>query len=757
MKRLFSLLVSFLFVATTMFPLAATAEGPNLIANASFESSTNGTQPDGWKSDAWGTNTRTFSYPNVGHTGSKSAKVEITKYTSGDAKWFFSPVVVKPSTSYNLSDWYQSNTSSNIDVVVKTTNNKTKYLWQGNQTASATWNRANYTFKTPANAATVTVFHYIEKVGQLTIDDVSLNEVGTVVTPPPTAPAVSVTAPANNAQVSGATVVTADASDAASIKSVQFKLDNVNLGSADTTSPYSINWDTLQATNGTHTLTAVAINASNLTTTSDPITVTVLNEVIPTPPTVTLTAPASGSTVSGSTTVSASAGDAKGIANVQFKLDGVNFGVADTAPPFTTPWDTLASSNGTHTLSAVATNTSGLSTSSSAVNVTVNNVVTPPPPTADNLVPNPSVESSVSNQPTNWINGSWGTNAHTLSYEPTGYKSNHSLKAQITSYTNGDVKWLFQPVAVSSGTYQYSNYYQSNVATELDAMVTMNDGSVQWLYLTTAAPSLGVWKKVTTQVSVPVGAKTLSIFQALTGVGYLQTDEFSLTSYAPAQLNRGIVSLTFDDGWRSIYTNGLPALKKYSLPSTQYLLTDTIDYPDYMTVAMMQAFKDQGSEIASHTVDHEHLTQLSAAALTAELTSSQNTLRGWFGITAAKNFATPYGEYNQSVVNEIKKYYRSHRSTDVGFNSKDNFDLYNIKVQNIINTTTPAQVQAWVNQAMLEKTWVVLVYHEVSTSAADQTYAVTPANLDSELSGIKQSGISVQTVDSALNEILAQL
>ncbi len=272
MKRLVTLLVGLLFIATSLFPLATTAEGINLVANASFEMSANGTVPDGWKSNSWGTNTKTFSYLGTGHTGTKSAKVEITKYTSGDAKWFFTPVAVKPNTTYNVSDWFQSSVASSIDVVVKTTTNKTKYLWQGNQAASATWKQAKYSFKTPVDAATITVYHYIQKVGQLTIDDVSLNEVDGNVTPP-TAPAVSISAPIANATLSGTTTVTATAVDTKAVTNVQFKLDGVNLGAADTTSPYSTSWNTTQATNGVHSLTAAATNSSNLTTTSIPVSV----------------------------------------------------------------------------------------------------------------------------------------------------------------------------------------------------------------------------------------------------------------------------------------------------------------------------------------------------------------------------------------------------------------------------------------------------------------------------------------------------
>jgi hypothetical protein len=58
---------------------------------------------------------------------------------------------------------------------------------------------------------------------------------------------------------------------------VQFKVDGANLGSEDQAAPYQIAWDTTTASNGTHTLTAIARDASNNTTTSSPVSVTVSN------------------------------------------------------------------------------------------------------------------------------------------------------------------------------------------------------------------------------------------------------------------------------------------------------------------------------------------------------------------------------------------------------------------------------------------------------------------------------------------------
>ena len=92
-----------------------------------------------------------------------------------------------------------------------------------------------------------------------------------------TPPAVSLTAPAAGATVSGSVPVSATASDNVGVVGVQFKLDGANLGAEQTSSPYSVSWNTASATNGTHNLTAVARDAAGNSTTSAAVTVTVSN------------------------------------------------------------------------------------------------------------------------------------------------------------------------------------------------------------------------------------------------------------------------------------------------------------------------------------------------------------------------------------------------------------------------------------------------------------------------------------------------
>jgi hypothetical protein len=99
------------------------------------------------------------------------------------------------------------------------------------------------------------------------------------------------------------------------------------------------------------------------------------------PPTVTMTAPAAGDVSGSSVQVSATASDPSGIVSLQFLLDGSPLGVPQTAAPYSLVWDTTATPNGTHYLSAQAqAGTTFLGTATPVVINVANNVPPPPPP-----------------------------------------------------------------------------------------------------------------------------------------------------------------------------------------------------------------------------------------------------------------------------------------------------------------------------------------------------------------------------------------
>jgi formylglycine-generating enzyme required for sulfatase activity len=78
-----------------------------------------------------------------------------------------------------------------------------------------------------------------------------------------------------------------------------------------------------------------------------------------------ITAPASGATVSGTIPFSANVqrGGGSGVAGVQFRVDGADVGAEIQTAPYSINWDTSTVANGTHTLSVVARDTTGILTS----------------------------------------------------------------------------------------------------------------------------------------------------------------------------------------------------------------------------------------------------------------------------------------------------------------------------------------------------------------------------------------------------------
>src|SRR2546427_2590199 len=184
-----------------------------------------------------------------------------------------------------------------------------------------------------------------------------------------TPPMVSMTAPAAGSTVAGTVTVSASATDNVGVVGVQFQLDGANLGGEVTAAPYAVSWNTTLAPNGSHSLAARAREATAETATAAAISVTVFNDT--TPPSVSMTAPSAGATVSGTITVSVDATGEAGVAGVLFKLDGANLGTEVTAAPYTTSWNATLAAIGVHTLTAVARDAAGNTATAPAVSLTV--------------------------------------------------------------------------------------------------------------------------------------------------------------------------------------------------------------------------------------------------------------------------------------------------------------------------------------------------------------------------------------------------
>jgi subtilisin family serine protease len=180
---------------------------------------------------------------------------------------------------------------------------------------------------------------------------------------------VSLTSPfAGTSFVAPATIpITAMAADSdGTVSRVTFYANGSPIGS-DTASPFGISWGPVAP--GQYLLTAIAIDNRDGTATSASVAIVVVAPNVP--PSVTLTAPVTGSSFAApvSLTITASATDTDGsVASVAFFVNGQPMGAA-LSSPFSVPWNNVLP--GSYTLTAVATDNSGATSPSNAVLVTV--------------------------------------------------------------------------------------------------------------------------------------------------------------------------------------------------------------------------------------------------------------------------------------------------------------------------------------------------------------------------------------------------
>jgi peptidoglycan/xylan/chitin deacetylase (PgdA/CDA1 family) len=117
------------------------------------------------------------------------------------------------------------------------------------------------------------------------------------------------------------------------------------------------------------------------------------------------------------------------------------------------------------------------------------------------------------------------------------------------------------------------------------------------------------------------------------------------------------ILITFDDGYRNVYENACPILKKYGMTATFFIITDFVgknQWYKYLTWNQINEMHKEGFTIGSHTVNHLPLNTLPDKEAMTELTKSKAALERHLGVPI-EYFAYPGGAYNQKVIAMLKK------------------------------------------------------------------------------------------------------
>jgi len=127
--------------------------------------------------------------------------------------------------------------------------------------------------------------------------------------------------------------------------------------------------------------------------------------------------------------------------------------------------------------------------------------------------------------------------------------------------------------------------------------------------------------------------------------------------------DRGLVGLTFDDGYADFSAYVLPTLARFGFTATVFVIADLLGGSNawdeagprkaLMTADQIRHAAASGMEIGSHGRRHVSLTSINGSDLTAEVSGSRTILRELSGQEVA-GFCYPYGHVNAPAVNAVR-------------------------------------------------------------------------------------------------------
>lgn len=381
-------------------------------------------------------------------------------------------------------------------------------------------------------------------------------------------------------------------------------------------------------------------------------------------------------------------------------------------------------------------------------------------PTASSLIPNSNVDASRADQPQVWQPFKSGDISATFNYEHDN--QNSYLKATVTDYKNGETKWQYPPVAVYPAQRLYFAVdYRSDSPVDVVAEYLLSDGSRRFTTVATMSPA-DTWTHRAMYLEAPAEAKSLFVSLVLRHTGTVDSDNYTLqdvTKPGKSTFTRGLVSLTFDDGWQSVYDNALPIIDAYNYKATLYLNPSVINTKNFLSSGEAQDALQRGNQLAAHGYNHLDMTTVNGKQLRFQLETSKK----YIVEKTANNqvdFATPYGKSDSEVQAMAHTFFRSLRSTDTGFNTRQNFDRYHLLVMYVGSKTTLAEISQALTTAKENHSWLIFAYHRVESVGAqtkDSDVIITPAVFRQQIEQIQQSGLPVLDVGHALDELLPQL
>lgn len=174
-----------------------------------------------------------------------------------------------------------------------------------------------------------------------------------------------------------------------------------------------------------------------------------------------------------------------------------------------------------------------------------------------------------------------------------------------------------------------------------------------------------------------------------------------------------VISIVFDDGWPSQFTEAMPIMDEYALKGTAYIIGDRVGEAGVVTQAQVDRMSENGWDISGHNLVNLTTMSLADAEAAVKAARAYVTEHGYKGM---EHYAYPNGAYNQDIVRIVQKYFTTGRNINRVSQSATYVNPMVINSWQVYNSHSVNNVKAAIDAAIANNNWLVLGFHDIVVS-----------------------------------------
>lgn len=219
---------------------------------------------------------------------------------------------------------------------------------------------------------------------------------------------------------------------------------------------------------------------------------------------------------------------------------------------------------------------------------------------------------------------------------------------------------------------------------------------------------------------------------------------------------RGVVTVVFDDARSGVYELAVPHMQRFGVRASVAVITDLVGVEGFLTLDQMHLLERfAGWEMVAH-----HVSELPAGGFDtlaeADLRYELEGVKRWLienGFRrGADVIAYPYGGFNAGSLEAVRQYFAAGRTIlqSAGLETMPPADPYRIRALSVVGTDSVDALKAAIDRAAREKSWLVLVFHQLSNEVTEYDTFYSAVDFALVMAHLAAADVDVLTLSEAV-------